>query len=226
MLIKIPALLSRDEVNEFRQVLVNSDWVDGSVTTGYQSAKVKNNYQLPENSEAAQRLGDRILSALARNAKFMSAALPLRIYPPMFNCYEGGGNFGVHVDNAIRQVAGTPVKVRTDVSMTVFFSDPDEYQGGELVIEDTYGSQSVKFQAGDAVLYPSTSLHQVMPVTAGRRLASFFWIQSMIRSDEQRRLLFDMDTSLQNLQQQNADNPELVKLTGVYHNLVRQWAEV
>ncbi|WP_430459984.1 Fe2+-dependent dioxygenase [Thalassolituus sp. LLYu03] len=225
MLLKIPSVLSREQVVQARDILFASDWVDGSVTTGYQSARVKNNLQLPENSQAAQVLGDLILGALANNPRFMSAALPARIYPPMFNCYQGGGNFGVHVDNAIRHVSGTPVKIRTDVSMTVFFSDPEEYEGGELVIEDTYGSHSVKLRAGDAVLYPSTSLHQVLPVTAGRRLASFFWIQSMIRSDEQRALLFDMDTSLQSLQQQLDNSAELVKLTGVYHNLIRQWAE-
>lgn len=229
MLLKIPAVLSREDIIQARDILLDAEWVDGNVTTGYQSARVKSNFQLPENSEAARVLGDRILNALANNPLFMSAALPARIYPPMFNCYQGGGHFGVHVDNAIRPVAGTPVKIRTDVSMTVFFSDPEEYEGGELVIEDTYGSHRVKLAAGDAVLYPSTSLHQVLPVTAGRRLASFFWIQSMIRSDEKRALLFDMDTALQSLRMRHEgadkDNAELVKLTGVYHNLIRQWAE-
>ena len=225
MLLKIPSVLTREQVVQAREVLFASEWVDGSVTTGYQSARVKNNLQLPENSQAAQMLGDLILGALANNPLFMSAALPARIYPPMFNCYQGGGNFGIHVDNAIRHVSGTPVKIRTDVSMTVFFSDPEEYEGGELIIEDTYGAHSVKLRAGDAVLYPSTSLHQVLPVTAGRRLASFFWIQSMIRSDEQRALLYTMDSALQALQGQHDNSAELVKLTGVYHNLVRQWAE-
>ena len=225
MLLKIPSVLTREQVVQAREVLFASEWVDGSVTTGYQSARVKNNLQLPENSQAAQMLGDLILGALANNPLFMSAALPARIYPPMFNCYQGGGNFGIHVDNAIRHVSGTPVKIRTDVSMTVFFSDPEEYEGGELIIEDTYGAHSVKLRAGDAVLYPSTSLHQVLPVTAGRRLASFFWIQSMIRSDEQRALLYTMDSALQALQRQHDNSSELVKLTGVYHNLVRQWAE-
>ena len=155
----------------------------------------------------------------------MSAALPLKIFPPLFNCYQGGHSFGVHVDNAIRQVKGTAVKVRTDISMTLFFSEPEEYDGGELVIEDTYGTQSIKLAAGDMILYPSTSLHRVTPVTKGRRLASFFWLQSMVASDEKRSLLYDMDMSIQNLSQGNEDHPAIIQLTGVYHNLLRQWAQ-
>ncbi|HBN89252.1 Fe2+-dependent dioxygenase [Rheinheimera aquimaris] len=225
MLLKIPQLLTKDQVASCKQVLLDADWADGNVTAGYQSAQAKHNLQLPENSPAARQLGDLVLQALAQNKLFMSAALPLKIFPPLFNCYQGGQSFGVHVDNAIRQVPGTPVKVRTDLSMTLFFSEPEEYEGGELVIEDTYGAHSVKLAAGDMVLYPSTSLHKVTPVTRGRRLASFFWLQSMVASDEKRSLLFDMDMAIQSLRQQLADSREIVQLTGVYHNLLRQWAQ-
>ncbi|WP_295870612.1 Fe2+-dependent dioxygenase [uncultured Zhongshania sp.] len=225
MLVKIPAVLSKAEVAHCRRVMEAAEWVDGKVTAGYQSAKNKNNIQLAENSDAANQLGDIILAALAKNNLFMSAALPLKIFPPLFNCYQGGHSFGVHVDNAIRQVKGTAVKVRTDISMTLFFSEPDEYDGGELVIEDTYGTQSIKLAAGDMILYPSTSLHRVTPVTKGRRLASFFWLQSMVASDEKRSLLYDMDMSIQNLSQGNEDHPAIIQLTGVYHNLLRQWAQ-
>ena len=225
MLVRIPAVLSKEEVAHCRRVLEAAEWVDGKVTAGYQSAKSKNNIQLLENSDAANQLGDIILAALANNNLFMSAALPLKIFPPLFNCYQGGHSFGVHVDNAIRQVKGTAVKVRTDLSMTLFFSEPEEYDGGELVIEDTYGTQSVKLAAGDMILYPSTSLHRVTPVTRGRRLASFFWLQSMVASDEKRSLLYDMDMSIQNLSQGNEDHPAIIQLTGVYHNLLRQWAQ-
>ncbi|WP_269620309.1 Fe2+-dependent dioxygenase [Zhongshania sp. BJYM1] len=225
MLVKIPALLSKTEIRHCRGIMEAANWVDGKVTAGYQSAKTKNNIQLEENSDAAKQLGDIILAALAKNNLFMSAALPLKIFPPLFNCYQGGHSFGVHVDNAIRQVKGTAVKVRTDLSMTLFFSEPEEYDGGELVIEDTYGTQSVKLAAGDMILYPSTSLHRVTPVTRGRRLASFFWLQSMVASDEKRTLLYDMDMSIQNLSQGNEDHPAIIQLTGVYHNLLRQWAQ-
>ncbi|MBQ0794524.1 MULTISPECIES: Fe2+-dependent dioxygenase [Zhongshania] len=225
MLVKIPAVLSKAEVAHCRRVMEAAEWVDGKVTAGYQSAKNKNNIQLAENSDAANQLGDIILAALAKNNLFMSAALPLKIFPPLFNCYQGGHSFGVHVDNAIRQVKGTAVKVRTDISMTLFFSEPEEYDGGELVIEDTYGTQSIKLAAGDMILYPSTSLHRVTPVTKGRRLASFFWLQSMVASDEKRSLLYDMDMSIQNLSQGNEDHPAIIQLTGVYHNLLRQWAQ-
>lgn len=225
MLLKIPQVLTKAQVASCKQVLQDADWADGNVTAGYQSAQAKHNLQLPENSPAARQLGDLVLQALAQNKLFMSAALPLKIFPPLFNCYQGGQSFGVHVDNAIRQVPGTPVKVRTDLSMTLFFSEPEEYEGGELVIEDTYGAHSVKLAAGDMVLYPSTSLHKVTPVTKGRRLASFFWLQSMVASDEKRSLLFDMDMAIQSLRQQLADSREIVQLTGVYHNLLRQWAQ-
>jgi PKHD-type hydroxylase len=225
LLLKIQQVLSFEQVQQAKKVLLEAQWTDGNVTAGYQSAKAKNNLQLPEGSAEANDLGDMILAALGQNNQFMSAALPLKIFPPLFNCYQGGASFGVHVDNAIRQVPGTPVKVRTDLSMTLFLSDPDEYEGGELVIEDTYGSQTVKLAAGDMVLYPSTSLHRVNPVTKGRRLASFFWLQSMVASDEKRSLLFDMDMSIQSLRTSLDDAPEIVRLTGVYHNLIRQWAQ-
>lgn len=225
MILTIPNLLSKAQVAECKAKLEAAEWLDGNVTAGYQSSQAKHNLQLPQQSATAIEIGDIILQALANNNLFMSAALPLKIFPPLFNCYQGGQSFGIHVDNAIRQVPGTPVKVRTDLSMTVFFSEPEEYHGGELVIEDTYGAHSVKLAAGDMVLYPSTSLHKVLPVTAGRRLASFFWLQSMISSDEKRTILFDMDMAIQQLRQQVQDSPEIVKLTGVYHNLLRQWAQ-
>lgn len=225
MLLKIPQVLTKEQVAAGKALLLEAGWTDGNVTAGYQSAQAKHNLQLPEDSPQARQLGDMILQALSVNKLFMSAALPLKIFPPLFNCYQGGQSFGVHVDNAIRQVPGTPVKVRTDLSMTLFFSEPDEYDGGELVIEDTYGAQSVKLAAGDMVLYPSTSLHKVTAVTRGRRLASFFWLQSMVASDEKRSILFDMDMAIQSLRQQVQDSRDIVQLTGVYHNLLRQWAQ-
>ncbi|MDO6567705.1 Fe2+-dependent dioxygenase [Alteromonas sp. 1_MG-2023] len=226
MLVKIPSVLNKEQVSEIKSIMLQADWTDGNVTAGYQSSQAKNNLQIPENSESARKLGDMILLALSRNNQFLSAALPNKIFPPLFNCYQGGHAFGTHVDNAIRQVPGTPVKVRTDLSMTLFISEPDEYEGGELVIEDTYGSQSIKFEAGDMVLYPSTSLHRVTPVTKGRRLASFFWLQSMVPSDERRSILYNMDMAIQALRQNLNDSPEIVQLTGVYHNLLRQWGQV
>jgi len=225
VLVKIHQVLTKEQVQQAKNILLDADWADGNVTAGYQSAKAKNNLQLLEGTEVANQLGDMILAALAKSNQFMSAALPLKIFPPLFNCYQGGGSFGVHVDNAIRQVPGTPVKVRTDLSMTLFLSEPEEYEGGELIIEDTYGSQTVKLAAGDMILYPSTSLHRVTPVTKGRRLASFFWLQSLVSSDEKRAILFDMDTAIQSLRSQIDDSPEIVQLTGVYHNLLRQWAQ-
>ncbi|MEJ2681791.1 MAG: Fe2+-dependent dioxygenase [Gammaproteobacteria bacterium] len=225
MLLHIPKVLSKEQVHEAKHALLAADWTDGNETSGYQSAKAKHNLQLPEGSEIANRLGDLILSALAHNNTFLSAALPLKIFPPLFNCYQGGGHFGVHVDNAIRQVPGAPVKIRTDLSITLFLSEPEEYEGGVLTIEDTYGTQSIKLPAGDLILYPATSLHRVTPVTQGRRLASFFWLQSMVRSDANRALLFDMDAAIQSLRSQLDDSPEIVQLTGVYHNLIREWAQ-
>ncbi len=225
MLLKVADVLSKEQVAYCRELMLKAEWADGNITAGYQSAKAKNNLQLPESSPEAHEMGEIIMQALAQSPMFMSAALPLKIFPPLFNCYQGGQSFGVHVDNAIRQVPGTPVKVRTDLSMTLFFSEPDDYDGGELVIEDTYGSHKIKLAAGSMVLYPSTSLHRVTPVTRGRRLASFFWLQSMIASDEKRSILYDMDTAIQSLRQQVDDSPEIIQLTGVYHNLLRQWAQ-
>jgi PKHD-type hydroxylase len=226
MLLTIPDVLTGDEVAEAREQLARADWVDGRVTAGYQSSRVKHNRQLPEDHPAARALGEMILAALQRSPLFISAALPLRIFPPLFNQYEGGQSFGSHVDNAIRQVPGTGFRIRTDLSATLFLSQPDEYDGGELAVEDTYGVHTVKLPAGDMVLYPSTSLHHVRPVTRGARIASFFWIQSLVRDDGERTLLFDLDTAIQRLSAEAPDHPAAVQLTGVYHNLVRRWAEV
>lgn len=230
MLLTIPDVLTPEQVAHARQLLDSTDWVDGKTTAGYQSVKAKDNMQLPVDSPVARELGDMILAALSKNPLFLSAALPLRILPPMFNRYAGGQSFGTHVDNAIRQIPGTPLRIRTDLSMTLFFSAPEEYDGGELCIEDTYGVQSVKLPPGHLVLYPSTSLHHVTPVTRGARVSSFFWLQSMIRDNAQRSLLFDLDLSIQRLAQELAGNDVAektgVQLTGVYHNLLRQWAEM
>lgn len=226
MLVHVENVLSEEEAAEVLRSLEGSSWVDGLVTAGPQSARAKNNLQLPEHHPVAQQLGDRIIQALERHPVFMGAALPLRVFPPLFNRYEGGQSFGSHVDNAVRQIGGTPHRVRTDLSATLFFTPPEEYEGGELVVEDTYGTHSVKLPAGDMILYPSTSLHHVLPVTRGARTCSFFWIQSMIRSDEQRCLLFNLDLAVQRLAGDVPDHPSVVELTGVYHNLLRQWAEV
>jgi PKHD-type hydroxylase len=203
-----------------------ADWIDGNVTAGHQSRLAKNNLQLSEDDAAAIEIGDVILEELQRNPLFVSAALPSKIFPPLFNRYSGGQNFGTHVDNAIRQVSGTEHRVRTDLSATLFFSDPDEYEGGELVVEDNFGVQRVKLTGGSMILYPASSLHHVTPVTSGARVASFFWIQSMVRDDGQRTLLFDLDSSIQRLAAESPDHPSVIQLTGVYHNLLRRWAEV
>jgi PKHD-type hydroxylase len=226
MLQQIPDVLTPDQVAQARRVLDAAPWADGRVTAGHQSSRTKQNLQLPEDSREAQELGQLILGALQRSPLFMSAALPLKVYPPMFNRYGGGHSFGSHVDNAIRQVPGTPHRVRTDLSATLFFADPADYDGGELIVEDTYGTHSVKLPAGHMVLYPSTSLHRVTPITRGERVASFFWIQSLVRDDGRRALLFDMDTAIQRLVRDVPDHPSSVQLTGVYHNLLRQWAEL
>jgi len=217
--------LTAAQIAEARQILDQAEWADGRVTAGHQSARAKDNMQLPEDSPAARRLGDMILRALEQNALFISAALPLRVFPPLFNRYQGGQKFGTHVDNAIRQVTGTPHRIRTDLSATLFLCEPDEYDGGELVIEDTYGTHNVKLPAGHLILYPSTSLHQVRPVTRGARVASFFWIQSMVRDDAERTLLFDLDVAIQRITGELPGNPVNVQLTGVYHNLLRRWAD-
>ena len=226
MLIQIPDVLTPAQVDACRRRLDASAWIDGAVTAGHQSRRAKNNMQLSEDDPVAIELGDVILAALERNPLFVSAALPRKVFPPLFNRYAGGQNFGTHVDNAIRQVTGTGHRVRTDLSATLFFSRPDEYEGGELVIEDNYGVQRVKLSAGSMLLYPASSLHHVTAVTSGARVASFFWIQSMVRDDGQRTLLFDMDTAIQRLAAENADHPSVIQLTGVYHNLLRRWADV
>jgi PKHD-type hydroxylase len=230
MLLQIPNLLAPEQLTQARQVLDQAEWVDGRVTAGPQSAKAKDNVQIPEGHPAAKQIGEMILAALGQNQLFLSAALPLRVFPPLFNRYTGGQSFGTHVDNAIRQVTGTPHRIRTDLSTTLFFTGPDEYDGGELCVEDTYGVQKVKLPAGHLILYPSTSLHHVRPVTRGARVCSFFWIQSLIRDDARRSLLFDLDLSIQRLNRELSEQPvaaqTAVQLTGVYHNLLRQWAEL
>jgi PKHD-type hydroxylase len=226
MLLQIADVLTPGEVASARARLEAASWIDGRVTAGHQSARAKDNLQLPEDSPEARQLGDEIVAALQRNPLFIAAALPARVFPPLFNLYRGGHSFGNHVDNAIRHVPGTPHRIRTDLSATLFLTGPDEYDGGELVIEDTYGVHAVKLPPGHLVLYPSTSLHHVRPVTRGARLASFFWIQSMVRDDGERTLLFDLDTAIQQLTQTDADHPVAIPLTGVYHNLLRRWAEV
>jgi PKHD-type hydroxylase len=226
VLLTIPDLLTPERVAQARQRLDEANWVDGRVTAGAQSARTKDNEQLPEDHPVGRDLGDLILDALGQNPLFISAALPSKVFPPLFNRYRGGHAFGTHVDNAIRQVPGTPHRIRTDLSATLFLSSPDEYDGGELQIEDTYGLHSVKLPAGDLVLYPSTSLHHVQPVTRGMRVASFFWIQSMVRDDGARTLLFDLDTAIQRVNLDTPAHAAAVPLTGVYHNLLRRWAEL
>ena len=224
MLLAIPDVLSAEQVAEARRLLDTADWIDGRVTAGHQSARAKDNLQVPEDHPVARQLGDLILASLQRNPLFISSALPLRVFPPLFNRYEGGQSFGNHVDNAIRQAPS--IRIRTDLSATLFLAGPQEYDGGELVVEDTYGVHAVKLDAGHMVLYPSSSLHHVRPVTRGARLASFFWIQSMVRDDGDRTLLFDLDTAIQRLSVDLPDHPAATQLTSVYHNLLRRWADV
>ena len=226
MLLQIPDVLDASQVTRCRDALAAADWADGRATAGYQSAKAKDNAQLPEDSPVARELGELVLGALQRNALFVSAALPLKVFPPLFNRYAGGQSFGSHVDNAIRPVRGTPHRVRTDLSATLFLGDPGEYEGGELVIEDSYGTHAVKLPAGHMVLYPASSLHLVRPVTRGERVASFFWIQSMVRDDGQRTLLYDLDRAVQQVHRDLPDSAAAVGLTGVYHNQLRRWADV
>jgi PKHD-type hydroxylase len=226
MLLHVPKVLTDAQVARCRELMERASWVDGRVTAGHQSAKAKDNLQIPEGSREAREMGDLIVAALERNPLFISAALPQRVFPPLFNCYRPGMAFGAHVDNAVRQVTGTPYRLRTDLSTTLFLSRPEEYDGGELVVEDTYGAHSVKLPAGDLVLYPATSLHRVNPVTRGARLASFFWIQSMIRDDGRRALLFDFDMAINQVNQAVPEHAAVVALTSCYHNLLRQWADV
>lgn len=226
MLLAVPDVLTPDQVAAFRAKLAAADWGSGLMSAGHQGARVKNNQQLPQTSPLALALGEEILAALAKNPLFMSFALPLRVLPPMFNRYDAGETFGNHVDGAIRNVPGTPVRLRTDLSCTLFLTPLEEYDGGELVVEDTYGTKGVKLPAGHMVVYPSTSLHRVTPVTRGSRVSSFFWLQSMVRDNDRRGLLFDLDVGIQQVTGENPDHPAAVRLTGVYHNLLRQWAEM
>jgi PKHD-type hydroxylase len=225
MLIRIPNVLSSAQLAECRSALQTADWGDGKATAGYLSNRVKDNSQVPEGHPVARRLGDMILDALDKNPLFISAALPLKVVPPLFNRYAGGQAYGGHVDGAIRPVFGTPHRVRTDLSATLFLSDPQDYEGGELVVQDLLGESRIKFPAGDMVLYPGTSVHRVEPVSKGTRLAAFFWIQSMVRKDAKRDLLFQIDTSLQQLGRDVPDHKALVQLMGVYHNLLRLWSD-
>lgn len=226
MILDIPHVLTPEQLVTARQLLEAAEWIDGKTTAGHQGARVKDNLQLPVDHPTARQVGGMILKSLGANPLFMSAALPLHILPPMFNRYSGGQTFGNHVDGSVRVVPGTNHRLRTDLSCTLFFAGPEEYDGGELIIEDTYGSKSVKLPAGHMILYPSTSLHQVTPVTRGTRLCSFFWLQSMIRDNGQRSLLFDMDIAIQRLGPDAQTHPSVIALTGVYHNLLRQWAEM
>jgi len=224
MLLHIPDVLSREQVMQMRAMLDAADWTDGRETVGAQGAQVKRNQQLPDASPLRQQLGEVVLAALARNPLYHAAALPLRTLSPRFNRYQGGGQYGFHVDGAVMALSGD-AQLRSDVSCTLFLSEPDEYDGGELIVNDTYGEHEVKLPAGDLIVYPSSSLHRVTPVTRGARVAAFFWVQSLIRDDSRRRLLFELDASIQRLTQTGADAASLLQLTGVYHNLLRQWAE-
>jgi PKHD-type hydroxylase len=226
MILEIPNVLTPAQLAASRRILEDAEWVDGRATAGHQGARVKDNLQIPAAHPAARQVGETIVQALGQNPLFLSAALPLHLLPPMFNRYTGGQQFGTHVDGSIRTLPGTSQRIRTDLSATLFFAGPEEYDGGELIIEDTYGSKSVKLPAGHMILYPGTSLHRVTPVTRGARLCAFFWIQSMIRDDAKRTLLFEQDVAIQRLGAENATHPSVIQLTGVYHNLLRQWAEV
>ena len=227
MLICVPDVLSKAEVADFRAAMDAADWEDGRSTAGAQSARVKKNEQLPPNSNIARQLGEAVVRALVANPLFVSAAIPKQIFPPLFNRYGVGQHFGIHVDNAVRGDHLSGARIRTDLSVTLFLSEPEEYDGGELIVEDYYGSHRIKLPAGHLVLYPATSLHAVTEVTRGVRVASFFWLQSMVRDGQARSLIFDLDTAIQGLVQRvGRDDPELVKLTGIYHNLIRCWAEV
>ena len=226
MLLHIPQLLTAEELSALRAALTQTDWEDGRKTAGHQAVKVKHNEQLSEEHPLAHELGDVVLKALARSSLFTAAALPLKVFPPLFNRYQGGGHFGMHIDTAVRLTRLPPHRVRTDLSATLFLTSPEEYEGGELAIEDHYGAQQVKLPAGDLLLYPASSLHEVRPVTRGARLASFFWVQSMVREDARRSQLYDLDRAIQQLAADHPGHPSLLKLTGVYHNLLRQWAEL
>jgi PKHD-type hydroxylase len=224
VLLQIPDLLDGAQLVRMRERLLAAPWVDGLATAGHQGARVKRNRQLAEGSAEARELGDVVLAALERHPLFISAALPARVYPPMFNRYEGGEHFGSHVDNAVRLLPGTREALRTDLSATLFLAEPDDYDGGELLIEGPLGVQSVRLPAGHLLLYPASSLHRVEPVTRGARLACFFWVQSMVADDAARTVLFDLDTAIQRLTRTGADGDAVLQLTGCYHNLLRRWA--
>lgn len=224
MLITIPSLLPPNLVDLCRNALEQADWVDGRRTAGHIAVRAKNNLQLPIDHPVGAQIGEVILQALSTNPLFISAVLPLHILPPRFNRYEDGANYGNHIDNAIFNIPGTQQRLRTDVSTTVFLSDPEDYDGGELIIQDNYGEHSIKLASGDAVVYPGTSLHRVSPVTRGVRLASFFWIQSMVRLDHQRTLLYELDNSIQTLAATNPNSETLPRFSGIYHNLLREWS--
>lgn len=227
MLVRIPQILSPEDVQWIRTLIDAADWTDGNATSGHQSALAKRNRQLPEGSAAARQAGALILDRLAASPLFVSAALPLKVFPPLFNQYAGGESFGVHVDNSIRAQANSDFRIRSDLSATVFLTAPEDYDGGELLIEDTYGEQRIKFEAGDMVLYPASSLHRVTPVTRGARVSSFFWIQSMVREASERRMMFELDTAVQALTAEKGGRDDtVIALTGLYHNLMRKWAEV
>jgi PKHD-type hydroxylase len=226
MMIHIPEVLTPEQVKRCRAVMEKGAWIDGRATAGHQSAQVKHNLQLPEDSPEARELGAMAVEAVARSNLFMSAVLPKQVFPPLFNRYDAGMTFGAHVDNAIRGHAASSTRIRTDTSATLFISAPEDYDGGELVVEDTYGRHTVKLPAGDMIVYPATSLHHVTPITRGSRIASFFWTQSMIRDEAQRALLFDLDMSIVRLSGDHPDHKSVVSLTAVYHNLLRQWAEL
>jgi len=226
MMLHIPQVLTPAELNEIRQALDQSEWTDGRGTVGSQGAQVKRNRQLPENSPAARELGQKVLRALSRNPLYFSAALPARTVPPLFNRYEDSEHYGFHIDGAVRAQPDSANWLRTDLSATLFLCEPDDYEGGELVVKDTYGEHAVKLPAGDMILYPSNSLHCVTPVTRGARVCSFFWIQSMIRDDQHRNMLFELDQTIQRLRAKHGETEEALALTNHYHNLLREWAEV
>ena len=226
MMLHIPQVLTPAELNEIRQALDQSEWTDGRGTVGSQGAQVKRNRQLPENSPAARELGQKVLRALSRNPLYFSAALPARTVPPLFNRYEDSEHYGFHIDGAVRAQPDSANWLRTDLSATLFLCEPDDYEGGELVVKDTYGEHAVKLPAGDMILYPSNSLHCVTPVTRGARVCSFFWIQSMIRDDQHRNMLFELDQTIQRLRARHGETEEALALTNHYHNLLREWAEV
>jgi len=225
VLVHVPRVLTEAQVARCQELMARATWIDGRVTAGHQSAKAKDNLQIAEGSAEAREMGEMIVGALERNPLFITAALPLRVFPPLFNRYEPGMAFGAHVDNAVRQVTGTPFRIRTDLSVTLFLSRPQDYDGGELMVEDVYGAHSVKLPAGDLILYPATSLHRVTPVTRGARYGSFFWIQSMVRDDGERSLLFDLDMAINQVNQAVPEHPAVVALTSCYHNLLRRWAD-